>query len=181
MCNKYVLTWTEAQYHVCPQVDVDPRASPLSQHQSLTQHRQYCTPTYVIVLLRVCKTSNNANSNKWVIFFLIIAWYYVQKSNILIQHKQYCTPAHVITYLAVTCRSPRLFRHVFRFVFHASIYKAHMSPALNGSSAIWRFKHSNAIEILVRKGITFDFYSHTLHLRTCNMTNAMWGNIAQWL
>ena len=32
-----------------------------------------------------------------------------------------------------------------------------MSPALNGSSAIRRFKHSNAIE--TRDGITFDFYT----------------------
>ena len=32
-----------------------------------------------------------------------------------------------------------------------------MSPALNGSSAIWRFEGSDAIEI--RNEITFDFYT----------------------
>ena len=32
-----------------------------------------------------------------------------------------------------------------------------MSPALNGSSAIWRFEGSNAIKI--RDGKTFDFYT----------------------
>ena len=32
-----------------------------------------------------------------------------------------------------------------------------MSPALNGSSAIWHFKSSNVIEI--HDGITFDFYT----------------------
>ena len=37
-----------------------------------------------------------------------------------------------------------------------------MSPALNGSSAIWRFKHSNAIEIHDR--ITFDFYMGLPHM-----------------
>ena len=37
-----------------------------------------------------------------------------------------------------------------------------MSPALNGSSAIRRFKHSEAIEI--RDGITFDLYTGLLHI-----------------
>ena len=37
-----------------------------------------------------------------------------------------------------------------------------MSPALNGSSAIRRFKCSNAIEI--RDGITFDFYTGLPHV-----------------
>ena len=32
-----------------------------------------------------------------------------------------------------------------------------MSPALNGSSAIWRFEGSDAVEI--RNGITFGFYT----------------------
>ena len=40
-----------------------------------------------------------------------------------------------------------------------------MSPALNESSAIWRFKGSDAIEI--REGITFDFYTGLPHLPTC--------------
>ena len=37
-----------------------------------------------------------------------------------------------------------------------------MSPALNGSSAIQRFKRSNAIEIC--DGITFDFYTGLSHV-----------------
>ena len=37
------------------------------------------------------------------------------------------------------------------------IYEAHMSSAFNGSSALRRFEHSDAIEI--RDGITFDFYT----------------------
>ena len=32
-----------------------------------------------------------------------------------------------------------------------------MNPALNGSSAIWHFKGSDAIEIC--DGLTFDFYT----------------------
>ena len=40
---------------------------------------------------------------------------------------------------------------------YKNIYEAHVSTALNGSSAIRRFKHSDAIEI--RDGITFDFYT----------------------
>ena len=43
-----------------------------------------------------------------------------------------------------------------------NIYEAHMSPALNGSSAIWRFEGSDAIEI--RNGITFDFYTGLPHI-----------------
>ena len=37
-----------------------------------------------------------------------------------------------------------------------------MSPALSGSSAIRRFKHSNAIEICNR--MTFDFYTGLPHV-----------------
>ena len=37
-----------------------------------------------------------------------------------------------------------------------------MSPGLNGSSVIRRFKHGNAIEI--RNGITFDFYTGLPHM-----------------
>ena len=40
---------------------------------------------------------------------------------------------------------------------YSSIYKACIRPALNGSSAIWRFKHSHAIEIC--NGISFHFYT----------------------
>ena len=42
------------------------------------------------------------------------------------------------------------------------IYEAHMSPTLNGSSAVRHFKHRNAIEI--RNGITFDFYTGLPHI-----------------
>ena len=42
-------------------------------------------------------------------------------------------------------------------------YEAHMSPTLNGSSAIQRFKHNNTIEI--RDSITFDFYMGLAHVR----------------
>ena len=43
-----------------------------------------------------------------------------------------------------------------------------MSPALNRSSAIWRFEYSNAIKIC--SGIIFDFYmglSHVCQYLTC--------------
>ena len=46
-----------------------------------------------------------------------------------------------------------------------SIYEAHMSPTLNGSSAIRRFERSYAIEI--RNGITFDFYTGLPHIAFC--------------
>ena len=45
---------------------------------------------------------------------------------------------------------------------YSCIYEARMSPALDGSSAIWHFKHSNAIEIC--NGITFDFYTGLPHI-----------------
>ena len=38
----------------------------------------------------------------------------------------------------------------------------HVSPTLNGSSAIRRFERSNAVEI--RDGITFDFYTGLPHM-----------------
>ena len=37
-----------------------------------------------------------------------------------------------------------------------------MSPALNGSSVLQRFEHSNAIKI--RNGIMFDFYPGLPHM-----------------
>ena len=48
-----------------------------------------------------------------------------------------------------------------------------MSPALNRSSAIRRFKHSDAIKI--RDGITFNFYTGLPHMSFasqlhCSMT-----------
>ena len=42
-----------------------------------------------------------------------------------------------------------------RLVSYSCIYEAHMSPTLNGNSAMQRFKHSDAIEIHDR--IIFDF------------------------
>ena len=51
-----------------------------------------------------------------------------------------------------------------------------MSPALNGSSAIQRFKHSDAIKI--RDGITFDFYTELnfwrqiFHVENCPINSA---------
>ena len=61
---------------------------------------------------------------------------------------------------------------VFEVLYHGTsvkggahmriVYEVRMSPALNGSSAIRRFKHSDAIEI--RDGITFDFYTGLPHI-----------------
>ena len=51
-------------------------------------------------------------------------------------------------HVAVLCR-------IKGFDRHSCIYEVHMSPALNRSSAIWRFERSNATEIHDR--ITFDF------------------------
>ena len=55
-------------------------------------------------------------------------------------------------------------RAYMRFVDsrYSCIYEARMNPALNTSSAIQRFKHSNAIEIC--DGITFDFYTGLPHM-----------------
>ena len=49
-----------------------------------------------------------------------------------------------------------------RLIRHSCIYEVHMSPALNRSSAIWRFERSNVIEI--HGGITFDFYTGLLYM-----------------
>ena len=43
-----------------------------------------------------------------------------------------------------------------------NIYEACMSTALNGSSVIWRFEGSDAIEI--RNEITFNFYTGLPHV-----------------
>ena len=51
------------------------------------------------------------------------------------------------------------------------VYTEHMSPALNGSSALECFERSNAIEM--RNGIMFDFYPglpHIIKLRACYST-----------
>ena len=50
-----------------------------------------------------------------------------------------------------------------RFLRYSCIYKVHTSPALDGSSAIWRFKHSDVIEI--RNGIILDFYTGLSHIK----------------
>ena len=44
------------------------------------------------------------------------------------------------------------------------IYKEHMSPVLNGSSAIRHFKGSDAVKI--RDGITFNFYMGLPHVQS---------------
>ena len=95
-------------------------------------------------------------------------------------------PVYIYIYVAVPCRNWRLFRRIFRshrcvrsavslnshlgrgsyalrrFIRYSCIYEARMSPALNGSSAIRRFKHSDTIEI--RDGITLDFYTGLPHI-----------------
>ena len=45
---------------------------------------------------------------------------------------------------------------------YSHIYEACMSPALNGSSAVWHFKRGDAIEI--RNGIMFNFYTELPHV-----------------
>ena len=44
-----------------------------------------------------------------------------------------------------------------------------MSPTLNGSSAIWRFELSEAIEI--HDGIIFEFYVGQPHMVTCSLVS----------
>ena len=53
-----------------------------------------------------------------------------------------------------------------RLTRYSCIYESRMSPTLNGSSAIRRFKHSDAIEI--HDGITFDFYTGLSHIGPAN-------------
>ena len=50
-----------------------------------------------------------------------------------------------------------------------------MNPALNGSSAIRHFKHSDAIEI--RDGITFDFYTGLPHIVISNNSHIWLGGL----
>ena len=64
--------------------------------------------------------------------------------------------------LADICGILSSYKALRRFIRDSYIYEARMSPALNGNSAIWRFKHSNAIKI--RDGITFDFYTGLPHI-----------------
>ena len=56
-----------------------------------------------------------------------------------------------------------------------NIYKAHMSPALNGSSAIRRFEGSDAIEI--RNGITFDFYTGLPHIHVVKIQSMLYRTV----
>ena len=100
-----------------------------------------------------------------------------------------CTLVDV--YVAVPCRNQRLFCRLFqshlclrsavllnflegrgsyalrRFIRYSCNYEVCMSPTLNGSSAIQRFEHSDAIEI--RGGITFVFYTGLPHMNSDNM------------
>ena len=52
------------------------------------------------------------------------------------------------------------------------IYTARLSPALNGSSEIRRFEHSEPIEI--RIGIISDFYTGLPHVHEENMLQYMY-------
>ena len=49
-----------------------------------------------------------------------------------------------------------------RFIRYSCIYEARMSPALNRSSVVWRFKHSNVTEI--HDGMIFNFYMGLSHI-----------------
>ena len=49
-----------------------------------------------------------------------------------------------------------------------------MSPALNGSTALQRFEHSNAVEI--RNGIMFDFYPGLPHMHVHVITASFPGS-----
>ena len=66
-----------------------------------------------------------------------------------------------------------------RFIGYSWIYEGRMSPALNGSSVIWHFKHSNAIEI--RNRITFLHGTTTqnmnCHVPNCSLLTMPFGNI----
>ena len=55
-----------------------------------------------------------------------------------------------------------------RFMYEYSwIYEAQMSPALYGSSVIWRFEGKDVIEIET----TFDFYTGLPHIHSSIITN----------
>ena len=74
-----------------------------------------------------------------------------------------------VVYVAVPCRiegySVAYFDRIAELpIRYSCIYEAHMSPALNGSSAIWRFKHSNAIELCDQ--ITYSTRDCHIHLIT---------------
>ena len=71
-----------------------------------------------------------------------------------------------------------------KFIRYSCIYEARMSPALSRSSAIRRFKHSNAIEI--RDRITFDFYTELLQIDCfdqCGLSSgaSLAGSWTHWL
>ena len=95
----------------------------------------------------------------------------------------------LLIYVAVPGRNRRLFRYVFRSHYHVRsalvqnfrygrgsympyamcergkyswVYPAHMSPTLNGSSVLERFKCRNTIEIC--NGIMFNFYLGLPHI-----------------
>ena len=93
---------------------------------------------------------------------------------------------HLDLYVGVLCRNWRLFHHIFRshrwvqgaislsfrqrqgsyaphrLIRYSCIYEACISPTLNGSLAIWQFKHSNAIK--TNDKITFNFYTGLPHM-----------------
>ena len=107
---------------------------------------------------------------------------------------------HNVLCVAVPCRNRRLFHHVFqshcclwgvlssnfcqgqglyalcRFIRYSCNYVARMSPNLNGSLAVWRFKHSNALKI--RDGITFNSYTGLPHVHLCSNKSTV--QLAAW-
>ena len=58
-------------------------------------------------------------------------------------------------------------------------YKTHVSPALNRSSATWRFEGSDAIEI--RDRITFDFYMGPSHIKIPKLSLILYSIFPAWL
>ena len=61
--------------------------------------------------------------------------------------------------------------HNGSLIRYSCIYTALMRPALNGSSALQHFKHSNAVELC--NGITFNFYVGLSHLLPQRRSNNM--------
>ena len=132
----------------------------------------YCTVLCLTLVVLKRPMSFKNHSNMFVLHSSLHVYPYTNKNE----------------YVAVPCRNRRLFRCVFRshrcvqsavslnfregrcsyalckLIRYSCIYEARMNPALNRSSAIRRFEHSNAIEI--RDGITFDFYTGLPHMHT---------------
>ena len=65
---------------------------------------------------------------------------------------------HIATIEAPYCCTEQSSYGFHRLIRYSHMYEACMSPTLNRNTAIWRFKHGNAIE-----EITFDFYTRLSH------------------